>query len=192
MPQYFELPDLPIRITARGEWLHGGEPLHPRVAILFSKNVVPRLGGTYDIVLGHAKQSLQVDDTAYFVRSVSPQLRAADGGLASVTVALSDGTTEQLRPETLMQSAQQVLYCRLVRHGLWVPCRFMPQQYHSLMLHACVRGPEAAVPTSAAALQAQVVLPVAGRDYGLQPYEPTLVPVRAETAAPASAPADEK
>jgi hypothetical protein len=177
MPQYFELPNLPIRITARGDWLHGDEPLHPRVAVLFAKNVVPRLNGTYDVVLGHAKQTLQVQDTAYFVRSIAPQRSARGDGLACVTLWLSDGTTEKLQPETLMQSPQQVLYCRLVRHGLWVPCRFLPQQYHSLMLHACERQMQAPVPGSAAAQQAQFVLPVGNRDYDLKPYDPTLVPV---------------
>jgi hypothetical protein len=35
-----------------------------------------------------------------------------------------------------MQSADNTLYCRIVRQNFEVPCRFAPQQYHALALHA--------------------------------------------------------
>jgi hypothetical protein len=49
-----------------------------------------------------------------------------------VTLTLSDGAQEALDAATLMQAADNVLYCRLTRHGLRVPCRFTSAQYHTL------------------------------------------------------------
>ncbi len=170
MAELFEIVDLPIRINSRGQWLHGDEPLHPRVQILFEKNVVPRVGGHYAVVLGHARQQLQVDDTAYFVRSIVEHgdTPGAGAGLRGVTLSLSDGHSEELQPQSLMQSPEHVLYCRIVRHGLSVPCRFSPHQYHSILLHA-------GVPT--AEQDNEVVLIIDGETYTLSPYDRAVVPV---------------
>jgi hypothetical protein len=135
MAQWFLLEDLPIRIDARGAWLHGDEPLHPRVAELFARNVRPTHDGRYQVVLGQARQTIVVEDTPFRVKSMYLQEDRA-GGLTAVRLSLSDGTEEALNPATLMQSSDHVLYCRIVRDGLSVPCRFAPGQYHSLALHA--------------------------------------------------------
>ena len=130
MAQLVEIEHWPIRLTARGEWLHGNEPLHPRVATLFAHSLVPELDGGYRIQLGYARQPVEVEDTAYHVRSVD--LRRAGPALQTVMLHLSDGAVEPLDAASLMQSAQHVLYCRIERHGMAVPVRFTPQQYHML------------------------------------------------------------
>lgn len=131
MAQIFITDDLPIRVTSRGTWLHGTEPLHPRVQSLFSRNVRPTDHGPYKVQLGHAQAELEVDDTPYFVKSIS-LTQTDDGQLQDVMLSLSDDTTEPLHLHTLMQSDAYVFYCRIQRHGFWVPCRFTSSQYHSL------------------------------------------------------------
>ncbi len=162
MARLLELEELPIRVTSRGEWLHGDRPLHPRVRELFQKNVVPRADGSYLVKLGPAEQVLEVDDTAYFVTRLTTAL-GADGRLAAVRLWISDGACEALDGATLMQSPDNVLYCRLRRHGLSVPCRFTPAQYHELALHA----EEAA---------AGMRLAMGEVDFGFAPYDPRPVP----------------
>jgi hypothetical protein len=133
MATWFELPDLPIRVTAQGLWLHGDEPLHPRVETLFASHVVPTPDGAFYIQLGYARQRIEVADTPYIVRSVD----ATDdpsGQLSHVDLLLSDGARERLDPATLSQNTDNVLYCHLQRHGVRVRCRFTPAQYHALAL----------------------------------------------------------
>lgn len=161
MATWFELPDLPIRITARGAWLHGDQPLHPRVATLFARNVVPHADGAYFVQLGYARQQLVVEDTAFFVTSIRPVM---DGErIAKVGLQLSDGALEDLNPATLMQAADNTFYCRLRRHNLVVPCRFTPAQYHALALHAEME-------------QDTAMLPIQGRRWPIGAYDARVVP----------------
>ena len=139
MAKLLILPDLPICVTARGEWLHGDTPLHPRVAKLFARHVVPLADGGYEVRLGPmTHQRLEVADTAFFVLSITQHVEA--GRLTGVTLTLSDAATEALDPTTLRQSAANVLYCDVQRHGMRVPCRFTAAQYHALALHAEMDG----------------------------------------------------
>jgi hypothetical protein len=133
MAEWFELDELPIRLNARGEWFHGDRELHPRVAQLFARNLVPQADGTYQIVLGFNRQVVVVEDAAFFVRSVScvPE----DGPLERVEMLVSDERTEVLDPATLIQSPSNVLYAQIERGGRQVPCRFSPATYHTLALH---------------------------------------------------------
>lgn len=130
MAKWFQLEDLPIRITARGEWLHGDEPLHPRVADLFARNLVPKATGEFYVQLGMAKQLLEVEDTAFFVRSV--QVDASGAQVREVLLVLSDGTHEALDPATLHQGSDHVLYCGIIRRDVPVRVRFAPGQANSL------------------------------------------------------------
>ncbi len=132
MVRLLELEELPIRVTARGEWLHGDVPLHPRVQRLFAANVVPHADSTYSVKLGYFEHPLTVADTPYQVRRLD--ITEERGEVVRVVLSISDGREDELAAATLMQDADNVLYCRIVRHGLWVPCRFSPAQYHELVL----------------------------------------------------------
>lgn len=157
MAQLLIMPDLPIRVRARGAWLHGDEPLHPRVATLFAQHVVPSVDGQYEVRLGFARQTLEVEDTAFFVRASHETV--VDGALVAVRLSLSDGVDELLDPTTLMQSADHVLYCRIRRHGLRVPCRFTPAQYHTLAMFAEL-------------VDERAYLRIGGALWALNPYDP--------------------
>ncbi len=149
MAQVFITDDLPIRVTARGVWLHGTEPLHPRVQTLFARNIFPTSQGHYRVQLGHAKADLEVDDTPYFARSVALRLDV-HGKLVGVNLLLSDESEEDLHLDTLMQSRDNVFYCRILRHDWWVPCRWTPGQYHSLAMHLDLQGTRGALVTDSA------------------------------------------
>lgn len=163
MADVLEIPNLPIRVTERGEWLHGDAPLHPRVAALFKRSVVPHSDGTYELVVGRDRHPLVVADTPYAVEGMHLQT-GPSGEPAAVAMRLSDGEEEPLDPATLMLSDEHVLYGRVVRHGLEVPCRFPPSLYHQLALHveAAPDGFE---------------LPLAGRRWPMSPYDPRPRPV---------------
>ena len=144
MADWYLLPELPIRLTARGDWLHGDTPLHPRVAILFGRNLVPQADGRFEVVLGPSRGAVEVADAAYFVHRLELRLTdAPDEALAAVVLHLSDGAVEPLDPTTLSQAVDNVLYCRLRRHGIPVRCRFTAEQYHQLAWHMGCEPPPA-------------------------------------------------
>lgn len=154
--------ELPIRVDAQGAWLHGDKPLHPRVATLFAKNVVPHADGTYWVELGPSKHVIEPVDTAFHARTVLLE-HDAKQGLRGATLVLSDGLSEPLDFATLMQSADDVFYCRIRRHGWSVPCRLKPADYHALALHAELHGETAVVVTTTGA-------------FPIAPYEPSVRP----------------
>lgn len=133
MARLLEVETLPISVTRHDEWLHGGTPLHPRVAELFMRSVVPRADGTYILKIGFDEQPLQVEVAAFFVRRV--ELDEVAGELRAAFLHVSDGAHEPLRPETLEQGDDHALYCRLERHGLLVPARFLATPYNALATH---------------------------------------------------------
>ncbi len=141
MARLLEIETLPLRVTRHAEWLHGDAPLHPRVAELFARHVVPRPDGTYLVKIGFEEQPLEVDGAAFFVRRV--ELDERDGALVAAAVCLSDGAIETLACESLMQADDNGLYCRVERHGRGVPARFLSTPYNALMAHADLdaRGP---------------------------------------------------
>ena len=87
-------------MTENGAWEQGGEPLHPKVALLFSTQVVPTGPAEFEIQIGHQRQRVEVRDAAYFVRSISLQ-RDAEGSLSELKGQLSDGREEVLDQQAL-------------------------------------------------------------------------------------------
>lgn len=163
MARWIQIKEHPIRVTARGEWLSDETPLHPRVADLFARHVVPHLDGTYAIALGRSRQEIVVDDTPFVVTSMRVALNEKDE-VDRIELVTSDGEHEELRPTTLMQSEAHVLYCRIERQGMMVPCRFAPGQYHELALYA---RQEPSV----------FVLPVGGGAFPIGAYDPMPIAV---------------
>lgn len=131
MAQLLEIEALPIRVTAQGQWLHGNVPLHPRVADLFARHVVPVADGHYKIQLGYAQQAIEVADTAFSIRQLHLE-KDTEQRLCALEVLVSDGQTERLEAPTLLQSTDNILYCLLLRHAMRVPARFTASQYHEL------------------------------------------------------------
>lgn len=151
------IEEQPIRVTADGRWLHGDAPLHPRVETLFKRSIEPTADGDYFLVIGEQRQKLQVADTPFAVTTLT--LGIEDGDLCAVKLTLSDGAEELLDPSTLMAAADHTLYCRIVRHGLAVPCRIPPRHYYPLALRMEMEGDQA-------------LLPLAGQRFPVGIYDP--------------------
>lgn len=162
MAQIVSFDNGPVRVNARGEWLQGGEPLHPRVVELFCRHLVPTLDGRVFIQLGFQRYELDVEDTVYFVTSLD--IEKTEGRIERVRLGISDGRQEFLRPDSLMQSIDHVFYCRVLRRELGVPCRFSPSLYHMLALEMD-EDP------------AGHFLEVAGERHRVASYDPTPLPM---------------
>ena len=68
MPPLLLIDDLPIRVSADGRWLHGDEGLHPKVAVLFSKCLIPKENGEYELQVGQQRAPVLVSDVGFCVR----------------------------------------------------------------------------------------------------------------------------
>src|SRR5262249_34996835 len=135
-----------IRIDRQGGIWHDGQPVtHPGLAEAFARwlDVDPE-SGRYIVKNAINWVYVAVEDAPLLVRSVRA---GADGGLE---LALSDGTREELRRETLRIDGDDVPYCD-VRGGK-LPARFLPGAAFSLLE---ALGPDVAavprVPTGAGA-----------------------------------------
>ena len=147
MAQLLIIDDLPVRIATDGQWLHGDEPVHPKVGVLFAKSVYPLEDGSYELRVGQQKAPVLVADCAFFVRSVVLH-RGPDAALVEIEILTSDGLREKLDPATLMMSEENVLYCRIERHGFSVPCRFLQRHYYELAELAEIEGQTAQIMVS--------------------------------------------
>ena len=127
--------DRPIVLTENGSWEQGGEPLHPKVAVLFSAQVAPTGPEAFELQIGHQRQTVEVRDAAFFVRSLLLE-RDSAGTLLALKAQLSDGTEEVLDPATFEQRTDGVFYVRLIRNGFKTRCRLSSSQYHELALEA--------------------------------------------------------
>ena len=135
MPSLLIIDDLPIRVTHDGRWVHGDEALHPKVAILFAKCLIPQANGEWELQVGQQKSAVLVSDAGFFVRAIRV-VAGEQGDIQEVRIKISDDTEEMLDLGTMMMSSDNALYCRIKRHGFEVPCKFTAQQYHELGLLA--------------------------------------------------------
>jgi hypothetical protein len=161
---FVEFSTDPIRLTAQGVWMHGEDRIIPRVAELFSKNLVVRPDGQYLVKIESYAAPVQTVDTAFFVRSLNVKVDGA--AITGVVIDVSDGSERELDGASLMQNDDNVLYCRVpcralvgdaIQGFLSVPCRFPPSLYHALALHAELEG-------------GRGVITIAGRKYGFGAY----------------------
>lgn len=117
-----------IRFGRDGRWYADGEPIENRkVADLFSRSLVPRADGGWELQVGHERAPVEVEDTPWVVQDVEGD------GESGWTVILNDGSRERLDPATLAVGEDDVLYCR-VRGGT-VRVRFLRPAYYRLARH---------------------------------------------------------
>lgn len=96
-----------IRLDPEGRFWHDGEEVrHPAIVRSWHRGIERAPDGRYLIRFGADWAFITVDDAPFVVRRVVP---AGDG----LTVEVSNGASEALRPETLNRSGEGVLYCRL-------------------------------------------------------------------------------
>ena len=113
-----------IRLSADGVWYHGDtEVTHERTVEMFFKNIYEQ-GGHY-FLKGEAQPvPVNVDDVAFFVKSI-------DLSDDQFIIRLSDGSTEILDITSLDVGKNNQLYCRVKNSR--TPAKFERSVYHGMM-----------------------------------------------------------
>ncbi len=119
-----------IRIDRDGVWYYRNMEMKRREIVqYFYQHLRRDHQGHYQIELNHEHCHIQVDDVPYVIYSVSLGLAGADGQPGMV-VSLSDGSCEELNPETIRIGEQGIPYCRVKNSQHEV--RFSRQAYYQL------------------------------------------------------------
>lgn len=122
--------DYDIRIDKEGVWyFRGAEMFRKDFVHLFCQHVKKDADGRYFIEYNEEKAYLDVEDTAFVVRSICKSC-SADDGHEYIELLLSDGSVENLVPDTLYVGKNNVMYCS-VRNKEFV-ARFLRRSYYQL------------------------------------------------------------
>ncbi len=125
-----EIPFCNIRIDKEGVWYYkGAEMFRKEIVNLFYENLRQDASGHYLIELENDRCYLDVEDTAFVVRSVRQALSEKDGKTVFYLL-LSDDTIDALDPETLRIGGGNVLYC-CVKNSRFA-ARFLRSAYYQL------------------------------------------------------------
>ena len=119
-----------IRIDRNGVWyFRDMEMTRFEIVQYFYNHLRRDSRGHYQIELDHEHCRIQVDDVPYIIRSVSSGFSGADGRPCMV-ISLSDGSREELNPETIRIGENNVPYCRVKKNEH--EARFSRQAYYQL------------------------------------------------------------
>jgi len=125
-----DIPPCQIRIDKEGIWYYRGVEMFRREIVnYFYQNLRQDETGNYLIELENDRCYLEVEDTAFVVRSVRQALSEKDGKWA-VYLNLSDDTVDLLDPATVRIGKENVLYCRV--KGDRFAARFLRPAYYQL------------------------------------------------------------
>ncbi len=117
-----------FRIDLEGTWHYRGMEVSRRdIVTLFYRNLWRDASGQYFLGAGERRYQVDVDDTAYVVRAVSP---ATTGEPEAIYLLLSDDSVEALAPSTLRIGKGNVPYCRV--KGAAFDARFTTSGYYQL------------------------------------------------------------
>ena len=122
-----------IYIDKEGRWFHKGVEMVRREFVRsFYEQMEMDDSGRYIILWGGERCYVDVEDTAFVVKSVSsPDEKGGKG--TDFRILLSDDTEEELMPDTLYLGERDVLYCK-VKEGHF-PARFNRAAYYQLAAH---------------------------------------------------------
>lgn len=126
-------PPCMIYVDLEGKWYHkGAEIIRLDMIRLFCENMTLDEAGRYIITWDGKPCVLDVEDTAYVVRSVTwSSQKGIDNG--RFLLELNDESKEFLRPETLKIRKDNIPYCQ-VKEGAF-PARFSRQAYYEIARH---------------------------------------------------------
>ncbi len=122
-----------IRIDREGVWFYrGAEMTREDIVKLFYRHLKKDSSGHYFIQIGKQHFEVEVEDTVYVVQAVR-----WDGGSSlseeCIHLYLSDGSIEDLDPETLCITKENIPYCK-IRSGRF-DARFSLSSYYQLTEH---------------------------------------------------------
>jgi hypothetical protein len=115
-----------LRIDSEGRWFHGGvEIVRKDIVRLFSSNLEREKDGGYFLTIGRDEAPVIVEDAPFVVLRVERKDERFQ-------LLLSDGSTEFLRPETVIFRDNHIPYC--LGHGA-CEAKFSRQAYYQLARH---------------------------------------------------------
>jgi len=127
-----DLPPCLIYIDKEGKWYHeGAEIIRSDFIQFFFEHMELDEQGRYIVNWNGQRCYVEVEDTAFVVRQVD--FLGGNGSPHKAIIHLSDGTKEELEPETLFVGNEDVLYCK-VKGGKF-PARFLRPAYYQLAEH---------------------------------------------------------
>jgi hypothetical protein len=119
-----------IRIDRNGVWYYRDMEMTRFEIVQYFYNHLQRDSeGKYRIELDNEQCLIQVDDVPYVIQSVSREFFGEEKGHRMV-ISLSDGSREELNPETIRIDEKNVLYCRVKQCNH--EARFSRQAYYQL------------------------------------------------------------
>ena len=125
-----DIPFCQIRIDKEGVWYYkGAEMFRKEIVNFFYQNLRRDESGNYLIELENDRCYLEVEDTAFVVRSVRQALSEIDGGRVFFLL-LSDDTIDLLDPATLRVGKDNVMYCSVKENRF--EARFLRPAYYQL------------------------------------------------------------
>ncbi len=125
-----DIPPCQIRIDKEGVWYYkGAEMFRKEIVNFFYQNLRQDETGNYLIELENDRCYLEVEDTAFVVRSVRQALSEKDGK-AVFYLLLSDDTVDMLDPAKLRIGKENVLYCTVKKDRF--QARFLRPAYYQL------------------------------------------------------------
>ena len=125
-----DIPPCLIYIDKEGHWYHrGAEMIHREFIRLFYNNMELDSHGRYVIEWQGQRCYVEVEDTAFVVRSVLFK-EGEQPGNDRFILSLSDDTEEELAADTIYVGKDNVLYCSV--KDLAFPARFNRAAYYQL------------------------------------------------------------
>ena len=125
-----DIPPCQIRIDKEGVWYYkGAEMFRKEIVNFFYQNLRQDETGNYLIELENDRCYLEVEDTAFVVRSVRQALSEKDGKTV-FHLLLSDDTVDLLDPAKLRIGKENVLYCTVKDDRF--AARFLRPAYYQL------------------------------------------------------------
>ena len=119
-----------IRIDRDGVWYYrNAEMTRMEIVQYFYEHLRRDAQGNYRIELNDEHCRVHVEDAPYVIRSVSLDSAGADERPRMV-ISLSDGSSEELDPETIRIGEKDVLYCRVKNYAH--EARFSRPAYYQL------------------------------------------------------------
>jgi len=124
------VPSYQIRIDKEGIWYYNGAVMFRKEIVnFFYQNLRRDNSGKYLIELENDHCYLDVEDTAYVIRSVRQTLSEMEGEKV-YQLLLSDDTQDILDPATLRIGHENVLYCSVKNSRF--EARFLRPAYYQL------------------------------------------------------------
>ena len=128
-----DIPPCLIFIDKEGRWFHNGvEMIHLETIRLFYQHMSLDPLGRYIITLEGERCYVEVEDTPFIVRRAR-FMGSEKTDRSRYILSLSDGTEENLSPDTLAVGVDHVLYCRVKDQAF--PARFDRAAYYQLAQH---------------------------------------------------------